>query len=303
MKKTAEPFLPPPIQKGDTIGIVAPAGPVEDRESFAAGIALIENLGFRVKIDIGKCRSGYLSDTDLQRAGCLMNAWSDPEIKAIVAARGGFGSLRMLPSIDMALLKNNPKRLVGFSDLTCLLTAMLAKANIVGFHGPMVATLPKSDQASIDSFLASLSAETPPPFHLPEVEVVRPGKATGHLLGGNLATLAHMVGTQFELLWDDAIIFLEDVGEAPYRIDRLLTHLKEAGRFDDIAGLILGSFDQCGDYEPIVDRAVELLHDRNIPIWSAFPVGHGSSNRALPLGMKVHMDSSTKSIAFNTPKR
>jgi muramoyltetrapeptide carboxypeptidase len=304
MKKIAEPFLPPPVKKGDTIGIIAPAGPVEDRQSFEAGLALLESFGFRVKIDIGvTCKAGYLSGTDAQRTSCFQDAWSDPNIKAIVAARGGFGSMRMLSSIDMALLRNNPKRLIGFSDLTCLLTAMLAGTNLVGFHGPMVATLAKSDQSSIESFFAALTEKWPQPLHLPEVEIIKSGKAAGRLLGGNLTTLAHLIGTRFEPPWRNTILFLEDVGEALYRVDRLLTHLKEAGCLGGISGLILGSFEKCGDYDLIISRAGELLYDLNIPIWANFPVGHGECNRTLPVGIHAVMDSESRRILYNNSGR
>ncbi len=306
MKKTSEtsagPLLPQSLVKGDTIGLVAPAGPIGDIDRFHSGIRLIEEFGFQVKFerDIER-RKEYLAGSDQHRLKEFHDLWADNEVKAILAVRGGYGSLRMVSSLDMDLIRQHPKMLIGFSDICVLLTAFLKQTNLVGFHGPMVTTLPGCNRSSIQAFFNAITGRAADRIKPTELEILSPGQAEGRLFGGNLTTLVHLLGTPYELSWDNSILFLEDVNEAPYRIDRILTHLKEAGKLEKINGIILGKFQDCGDEGIIWNRILELMGENKIPIWSNFPSGHCENNQILPLGIPVQMDSANGTLLFRTP--
>ncbi|MFA7346719.1 MAG: LD-carboxypeptidase [Desulfurivibrionaceae bacterium] len=294
MNATSKPILAAPLKKGDTIGIIAPAGPVRNESDFSAGLKMLDDLGFKTRHrnDILR-QNGFLAGTDQERSAELHELWRDPEVRAILAVRGGYGCLRLLPDLDVTLIRQQPKMLIGFSDLTVLLSTVQQKTGLITFHGPMLTTLPKSDRDSQESFFNLLTGRSMPEIKVKGLEILKGGQARGRLLPGNLTSLIHLIGTPYEPDWRDAILVLEDIGEAPYRIDRLLTHLWAAGKLEQIAGLILGDFDQCGDVELIWQRALELLAHRPIPIWANFPCGHGDRNRILPVGAQAQLDSSS----------
>ena len=214
-------------------------------------------------------------------------------MKAIIAARGGYGCARLLPLLDFELIRRHPKILIGFSDLTVLLAAVGRETGLITFHGPMLTTLPRSDRASQEAFCNLLLGRPETEIRAKGLEILRAGEAQGRLLPGNLTNLVHMTATPLEPDYAGRILVLEDIGEAPYRIDRLLTHLAASGRLKKIAGLVLGGFDQCGDLQLIWQRALDLTADRPIPVWANFPAGHGASNRILPLGAEASLDSSS----------
>lgn len=302
MNATLKPILAAPLKKGDTIGIIAPAGPVRNENDFSAGLKILTGLGFktRYRADILQ-HNGYLAGTDQERLAELHELWRDPEVQAILAVRGGYGCLRLLPDLDFALIREHPKMLIGFSDLTVLLSAIRQQTGLITFHGPMLTTLAKSDRDSQEAFFNLLTGRSIPELKVKGLEILKGGQARGNLLPGNLTSLVHLLGTPWEPDWRDAILVLEDIGEAPYRIDRLLTHLWAAGRLEQIAGLILGDFDQCGEREAIWQRALDLLAHHPIPIWANFPCGHGSRNRILPVGVETQLDSSTGSLSILEP--
>lgn len=303
MNRTPEPILPPFLKRGDTIAVAAPAGPVRDEAEFARGVRILSDLGFTVVHRPDVFRSeGYLAGRDRERLAELHGFWQDREVRAIMAARGGYGSLRLLAGLDWDLLRRQPKMLIGFSDLTALLCAVQRHTGLVAFHGPMLATLGRSDRDSLESLAGLLTGRPQREIKARGLEILRKGSARGRLLVGNLTCLAHLVGTPFEPDWRDRILVLEEVGESPYRIDRLLTHLKMAGRLEQIAGLILGSFDQCGDGpEPAWQRALELMAERDIPVWANFPCGHGAGNLVLPMGLGAEMDSAGGRLLLEYP--
>ena len=299
MNATCKPILPAPLKKGDTIGIIAPAGPVRNEGDFAAGLKILTELGFKTRYQGDILRhNGYLAGTDQQRLDELHELWRDPEVKAILAVRGGYGCLRLLPDLDFDLIREQPKMLIGFSDLTVLLSAIQQKTGLITFHGPMLTTLPRSDRDSQERFFDLLTGRPRPESKIKGLEILKGGMARGRLLPGNLTSLVHLLGTPWEPQWRDAIVVLEDIGEAPYRIDRLLTHLRAAGRLEQIVGLVLGDFDQCGERETIWQRTLELLAHRPIPIWANFPCGHGSKNHILPVGAEAQLDSSAGRLVF-----
>ncbi|MFZ5759072.1 MAG: S66 peptidase family protein [Thermodesulfobacteriota bacterium] len=304
MPATAEeisPLLPPVLRRGDTIGLVAPAGAWRE-EQFASGVHLLGEAGFPVKIARGlDAREGYLAGPDAHRSALFHEVWRDPEVKAVLAVRGGYGALRILADIDYRLLRAFPKPFIGFSDITALHGAITRKAGLVTFHGPMVTTLATSDPESLHAFFLALTRGIVEPISSPALTILKAGTGRGPLVGGNLTTLVHLLATPFENPWQGKIVLLEDVGEAPYRIDRLLTHLKMAGRFAGVSGLLLGSFTDCGDEEIIWARVMELFADESFPIWARLPAGHGPGNRILPFGVEAIMDSGSGVLAFAGP--
>lgn len=301
MPESANPSFPPRLRQGDTIGLIAPAGPYRDRADLEQGIAVLREMGFKVKYSPAiHERDHYLAGSDQSRAADLNQLWGDEEVQAILAVRGGYGSLRMVAGLDLAAIRRTPKALIGFSDITVLLTALAKATGLVTFHGPMVTTLATADEGSRQAFFEALTAEKPAALTPADLQILRPGRVAGKLWGGNLTTLAHLLATPYEVEWQDAILFLEDVNESAYRVDRLLTHLKEAGRLQKVAGLILGTFSNlpaatCPDTQLIWRRALELTEER-VPVWGNFPVGHGPRNWTLPLGVQVTMDSAAGTL-------
>ena len=293
-------LLPAALRRGDLIGLVGPAGPWHE-ETFRTGVQILSELGFQTTFPRNLLdQQGYLAGSDRHRHNTFTEIWRNPDVKAVMAVRGGYGSLRILNEIDYDLIKEYPKILVGFSDVTALLTAITKRTGLTTFHGPMLTTLKTSDRESVQNLFTTLCSHTPQSLKPADLEILRPGTARGRLLGGNLTTLAHLVSTPYELPWQDAILFIEDIGEAPYRLDRMLTQLSLAGRFDNITGLILGTFVDCGDQEETWSRVLELFQ-QDIPIWANFPVGHGPRNMTLPIGSSAEMDSSSGSLIFTAP--
>jgi len=293
--------IPPPLKTGDTIGLVTPAGPVRDREAFAFGRRLLEEQGYRVKVPEDVFREeGFLAGSDRERTRQFREMWQDPEVNAVLAVRGGYGCLRLLPLLDLTELVAAPKILAGFSDLTVMLNEFARLTGLVTYHAPMLNTLARSDTTSLESFWGMLAGDGGHEIFPTNLEIIRPGQGTGPLLGGNLTSLAHLIGTPHEPNWAGCLLFLEDTGEPPYRIDRLLTHLERAGCLQKLAGLILGTFTNgSGEEEnwaPAVWGRVLELAGGDYPIWGNFPVGHGARNLALPVGATATMDSHSRSL-------
>lgn len=292
------PILPPRLKRGDVVGLFCPAGPVRDVEGLRLGMALIEQIGFRVKLcGPVEPREGYLADSDERRAEHLHRLWSDGEVKAVLAIRGGYGCQRMAGLLDWQLLGRDPKWLVGFSDVTVLLNALPARAGLVSVHGPMAISMARSEPENAASLFALLTGELDRPLRPRELEVLRGGNGRGRLVGGNLTTLVHTLGTPWETNWDGCVLVLEDTNEPLYRLDRMFTQLAQAGRLDRLAGLLLGDFD-VGDgdqlaelrlQEAVWSRVMELV-PTGYPVWASFPAGHRQRNRALPIGMEVSME-------------
>lgn len=294
---------PPALQKGDVIGVVAPAGAVKV-DDLAAGVRRLEGLGFKVVLGQSVHRATrYLAGSDRERAADIMRMFANPEIKAVVAARGGYGSARVIPLLDPAVLARRPKIFVGSSDLTLLLHFLRATCGWVTFHGPMVSpNFGKYLSATTNtSFLQMLSAVTPPGvLAVDGVKVLKGGSAEGVLTGGCLTLLCHTIGTRYEIETDDAILFLEDINEPPYRIDRMLTYLKSLGKFDRVRAVIFGLMPDCHpasqDLYTLEDIIGDVLGDLTCPILLDFPSGHGGTNVTLPLGVRAAVDGTVLSI-------
>ena len=298
-KKTT--LVPARLKPGDTIGIVAPAGPF-DTEKFYRGLEVLEAMGFQTSFsDDLFIKKGYLAGSDTHRAELVNRFFADKKIKAIVCARGGFGSLRILPLLDYEAIQKNPKIFVGFSDISALLSALYTKCGLVTFHGPMVTTLGNATQKTRDDLFLAFTAEKNLTIKPRQGVTIKPGKASGPVAGGNLTTLCHLIGTPFEPNFKGHILFLEDQGEASYRIDRLLTQMKIAGCLKGLTGLVLGSFEDCGPINEIFRIVQNTFKGDTIPILAGFDAGHGNSNSTIPMGLEATLDADKHLLLFHAP--
>lgn len=289
---------PRPLEPGATIGIVAPASPFK-LEAFERGVALIEGMGFKIRLSNGLFDTqGYLAGPDARRAAQLNEMFRDDAVDAVMCARGGYGSLRIVSMLDFDLIRANPKPFIGFSDITTLHQALLLKTGLVTFHGPMVCTLGRGDESSLSSLRDALVQDRPPNIQIEGAHPIRSGKAHGVFTGGNLSNLCHLIGTPFGAGYRGCLLFLEDVGEALYRIDRMLTHMLLAGCFQGLAGLVLGTFRDCGPWEEIAGLFDRLFADLPIPILGGLAAGHGERNLTLPLGLTATLDADAGSMIF-----
>ena len=296
-----KPIRPPRLRPGDTIGVVAPAGPFE-RKLFSQGLSTLEAMGFQIRVpkEIFE-KTGYLAGDDAHRAQLVNRLFKDPAIHAIVCARGGFGSLRILPRLDFDAIRENPKIFMGFSDITALLTAITTLGGLVSFHGPVVTTLANALKNTRDALSAAILSDAPLQVQSANGVVIRAGRAQGPVIGGNLTTLCHLLGTPFEARFKNHILLLEDRGEALYRIDRMLFQMKLAGCFEGIAGLVLGSFEGCGSLDDVFQVFEEHFKDIPVPILAGFDVGHGEQNLTIPIGLDATLDADRHMLSFDEP--
>ncbi|MGD2271129.1 MAG: LD-carboxypeptidase [Desulfobacterales bacterium] len=294
-------ITPPRLRPGDTIGIAAPASPF-DRQDYEQGIATLQSLGYltRVSRDIF-LQNGYLAGSDLQRAKLINRFFADRSIKAILCARGGYGSMRILPLLDFALIRKNPKIFVGFSDITALLAALYEKSRLVTYHGPLLTTLGESDQNSKDALILALSSHEKIDIRLPKGITVVSGSVAGPVLAGNLTTLCHLVGTPYEPSLEGHILLLEDKGEATYRLDRMLVQMKFAGCFEGLAGMVLGSFERCGQQKELLSVVRDIFAPFPFPILAGLDMGHSRSNLTIPIGREATLDADQHSLVFHGP--
>ena len=282
---------PAPLRRGDVIGVVAPAGAV-DEASLGAGIRVLETAGFRVRLGAAvRKKSGFLAGSDGERAADLREMFCDPEVKAIIAARGGYGSGRLLPLLNPAVVREHPKIFIGHSDITFLLNDFVQRAELVTFHGPLVAGLPQRPEA-VEHMLTMLTGERIG-WHEAAQEVVQPGTAEGLLAGGCLSVIVASSGTPYALQTQGRLLFLEDVNEKPYRIDRMLTQMRQAGALDHVAGVIFGEMNGCvaEEYErvSVLDVIAEAFADAPYPVAFGLPSGHGAGTLTVPLGVHARL--------------
>jgi muramoyltetrapeptide carboxypeptidase len=287
-------FVPAPrLRRGDVVRIVAPAGPVREDELEQGLRVLATRYTPRHDPDV-VARAGYLAGDDDRRLRELLSALADPEARGVIALRGGYGTMRLLPALGPALagLRAVPKVIIGSSDMTALGGVML-RAGLGWVHGPMLRTLGRTDDASLERLWRVLED----PEHVDDAAIalrgVLPGVARGPLSGGNLSVLAALCGTPYLPELAGTILLLEDVGERPYRLDRLLTQLLFAGALRGIRGVLLGELTDCtgrdGDPAP-EDVVVERLRPLGVPIVAGFPAAHGGQCFALRMGEVVEID-------------
>lgn len=297
--KKIEPLVPPPLYSGDRIAVIAPASPF-DSDEFYSGLSVVEKLGFRPVFNDDLFQSeGFLAGSDQHRAAMLNAAFADDDIRGIWCVRGGYGTLRILPLIDYPGIRSRPKVFIGCSDITAILYAMHVECGMVAFHGPMIASLRHATAPTLDA-LAELFQWRNTYAATPGIAVrIRAGCASGTVSGGNLTTLCHLVGTPWHPRFFDCLLFLEDRGEAPYRIDRMLCQMKMAGCFDGLAGIMLGSFEKCGSKDEIHRIVAEVFSDMDIPVLGGFSAGHSEPNIILPMGITARLDADAGTLIYS----
>ena len=289
------------LKTGDTIGIIAPAGPVSQSEIHSTIEKLIDR-GYEVLTSPSLYqREDYLAGSDDARVSDLHLMFRDNSVKAILCARGGYGTLRIIEKIDYALIRRNPKIFIGFSDITAILFAIYKETGLVTFHGPMAKGLAARGERNLDNLLKVLSSEGPIELSLANGTSIKKGKAKGRLFGGNLSLISSLVGTGFLPPLDGEILFIEERGEPLYRIDRMLTHLRLSGLLGGVAGLIIGEFKDCDDTASLVRLLKDRTSDLDFPILSGLPVGHGIENITLPIGLSVEINTETMMIHIPNP--
>ncbi|HOB75112.1 MAG TPA: LD-carboxypeptidase [Phycisphaerae bacterium] len=318
--QSLSPIYPAALRPGDTIAVVAPAGSLEPYRIELARKRLIR-MGFRVRLprDLYRKR-GYLAGSDEARAQELMAAFRDPAVKAIFPGTGGFGVTRMLDQLDYDVIRANPKILLGFSDITGLHLAIGRKTGLITFHSPVL-MYGLGSREDLSDFSAEYlwravlyssyfdwagdPLEPGYSYYIPsEVATLRtlaPGKAQGRLTGGNLSLICALMGTPYEIETDGRVLFLEDVNEEPYRIDRFLSQLRLAGKFDRVAGVILGTFTGCetkkgSDSLSLAQVFNDYFANLPVPVVVGFPAGHARHNATLPMNALVELDASTRRI-------
>lgn len=297
---------PPPLNRGSTIGIIAPSGNIQNREAFDAGVRILHEMGFKTTFprDLWPGYQ-YLADVDERRVEEFHALYNDPGIHAIMAARGGYGCLRILDQLDCMNISSIKKLVIGFSDITLLHYTLQSSCNLITLHGPVVTSLPVITKDCLIQFHESVTTDLRNWSFSGKVEILRGGVAKrGATAGGNLATIISSMGTKHQQQWKDKIVFLEDTAEPSYRVDRMLTQLKLAGMLDDAAAFILGDFshglelDKTSSIrhnESVWNRMLELTKDTT-PLWSNFPIGHGHINYSIPMGLIITLDNSSGSL-------
>jgi len=309
--RLSEFFLTKPkrLKRGDTIGVVAPAWSF-DPQKFKKGVAQLKRFGFNVKYDPAIFKRYWsMAGNDEARAEQINRMFADKQVKAILCAKAGYGSIRTIPYLDKKVIKRNPKIFVGYSDITFLLSYLQRIANMVVFHGPVIAGQihKKMSRFTLEYLLRSLTqAASAGEAMFPSMKRLRAGKATGMLTGGNMSMLESVIGTPYDIDTDNKILFLEDVSEDLEVIDNILMHLKLAGKFNKVRGIVFGRMVDCHDLSGrkyrirnIVD---DILNDVDIPIVYGFPSGHArgrGANVTLPLGISVTLDADRPSLIFN----
>jgi muramoyltetrapeptide carboxypeptidase len=287
----------PALRPGSSIAVIAPSSPFDEAE-FDRGVGwLRERYDVRYE-DTVVARHGYLAGPDVRRLGELERWLADDDVDAIVAARGGYGATRLLEALDPTLVAARPKLLVGFSDVTAL-HALWARAGLRSIHGPMVAALGRAGPGARERWRGAVEGAIPETATA--LRTIAGGRAEGPLIGGNLAVLAALAGTPFAPPTRGAVLFLEDVGERPYRIDRTLTTLRHAGWLDRVAAVVIGQLSEC---EPGADGVTvdEVLDERlsclDRPVVAGLQAGHVDDNLPLPLGARVVVDADAGVVRF-----
>jgi len=294
-------LIPARLEPGDTVGVAAPAGPFEAKP-LLRGAAVLESMGFKVRMPSDpKPDRGYLAASDARRAEELHGLFADPDIRGIVCARGGYGAMRILDRLDGDLIGRHPKVLIGFSDITALLVTLYQRWGLVTFHGPMVTSLARAGETTRRALAEAVCGSAPLAFDLADGTTVHSGIVRGPFMAANLTTLCHLIGTPFEPDLAGHVLMIEDCGEAPYRIDRMLTQMRLAGCFDDLAGLLLGTFSDGASTEDVVPIVADIFGDRPVPTLAGIAAGHGEPNLTLPVGLEAALDADRKRLVFHRP--
>lgn len=317
-RQTPGVIKPKRIRAGMTVGLIAPAGASRNRQQVYHAIDVLKSLGYKVKE--GKHlynRTQYLAGTDLERAEDINEMFADPSVDAIFTLHGGYGTMRTLPYLDYEMIAKNPKVIIGYSDITGLLLALHAKTGLACFHGPCAVstfsdyTLEEYKKVVVNPTETAVIG-SPPKKDYPEGQAEREnrimkfsgGKARGRLLGGNLSLLSPLVGTPYQPDFQGAILFLEDVNEAFYRLDRMITHLLLSGILNQVSGIALGKFTKIPDdgntfnLEEIIEQ---LLVPLGIPVVRGLMIGHVADKTTVPMGIEAELDGDTGTLTLLEP--
>ena len=312
--KSSKVIKPKRLKEGDKVGLISPGSYITEAQ-LKESVENLESIGLEVfYTETILKKYGYLAGTDKERAEDVNRMFADKSIKGIFAARGGYGCSRILPLLDYEIIKTNPKILIGYSDITALLYGIYSQTGLITFHGPVgISTFNKYSNTHVKNILFN-PHKTYTMTNLPEdenkINIINKGTAKGKLVGGNLSIVVTMIGTKYDVDLKDKIVFLEDVGEEPYRIDRMLTHLLEATNIKQAAGIALGVFNNCeiDKDDPEFENSLtlqEVFQDRfgklNIPVISGLSFGHISNKFTLPFGIETKLDTETKSLTLLEP--
>ncbi|MDG1024583.1 MAG: LD-carboxypeptidase [Gammaproteobacteria bacterium] len=298
---------PQRLRPGMTVGLVTPASNVPEDQELHIAMDLVRSLGFIAKPSANLfSRTQYLAGTDKQRADDLNAMFADPEVDAIFCVRGGYGSGRLLRYLDYDMIAANPKVILGYSDITAILNAIYLRTGLITFHGPIAGG--NFSDYTYDQYNRVLVEPTsiteignPPVFETRPGVVdwenrltpIVSGRAEGHLVGGNLSLMVTLLGTPFEPNFDGAILFLEDVSEPPYSVDRMLTHLWMTGKLERVAGIVLGKFTD-DDYDSNTFSMEQVMRDRfeplGIPTLRGTMIGHIEDKTVVPIGIQARLD-------------
>lgn len=294
---------PPKLNPGATIGIVSPSYQIDEdvlkrttQIFIERGFNIIEGKSVRLTDNL-------YSGTPKQRAQDIMDMFLNSAVDAIICARGGYGANRVLPLLDFEVIKQNPKIFMGYSDITAYLSSITQKTGLITFHGPMLVTYKNGFiEYNYDNFIKCLSGENPIVIKQPEKlqpRILKRGIASGPLWGGNLCLLINRLGTTDSIDTNGAILFIEDIGEQHYRFDRMMVHMRSAGMFDNIKGLIIGELVDMEDTDPPFGKTtdeivMDVCGDLDIPIITNFPCGHGKYQVTLPISVLMELDAGTE---------
>jgi len=288
------------LRPGDLIGVISPSGPV-DEPQLQAGLDMIKSSGFEVhKGTHIFCRKGYLAGNDEKRLKDLHAMFTNRDIKAVFCTRGGYGTMRLLDKINYALIRENPKIIAGFSDITALLIAIHEKTGLITFHGPVLQGLAVGNRDSFKGLIHTLTIGEPLKISLGQGYALVPGTATGPLTGGNLSLICSLVGTPYFPAPMGAILFIEEKGEPLYRIDRMLTHLLLSGSLNGLAGVVAGEFTGCADMADINELLFDRLSGLRIPVATGLATGHGLVNITLPIGLSAQLDTGSMTLSIKS---
>ena len=306
---------PKRLVEGETIALVAPGSYISENELSNSAESL-QSLGFTVVYNESVLyKNGYFSGNDKQRAEELMEMFSRKDVNGIICARGGYGCTRILPLLDYEIIKENPKVLIGYSDVTALLYGIYSKTGLICFHGPVgISTFNEFTIKYFEDVLAfphnRLELVSEPEENGEEPVTITVGKTEGELIGGNLSVIVSLIGTEYDIDTEDKIIFLEETREEPYRIDKMLTQMIMAGKFDKAAGIALGVFDNCEQKKdnPSFESSftlMEVLKERlsglGIPVVYGLSFGHIKNKFTLPFGVKAELNSNEKILTLLEP--
>jgi muramoyltetrapeptide carboxypeptidase len=306
------------LEPGMTVALIAPAGASNNRQQVLHAIDVLTSLGYQVKEGRHLYRrTQYLAGTDLERAEDINRAFADPAVDGIFTLTGGYGTMRTLPHLDYEMIRANPKVVIGYSDITGLLLGLYARSGLVCFHGPCAtSTFSEYTLAEYKKVvrepLAPVVIGSPPAVEYPEGQAERenrimtfsPGKARGRLVGGNLSLVSPLVGTPYQPDYEGAILFLEDVNEAFYRLDRMLTHLLLAGILGQVSGIVMGKFTKIpkeGNSFNLEEIIEQLLLPLGIPVVRGLMIGHVHDKTTVPIGTMAELDADAGTLTLLEP--